>query len=176
MASLKKRGKTYYVQYYVGGKAKRRSLETASLQIAKEKLRQFESAQFRGDDLALPTRTPIADVVRDYVEHIKAVKTERSVRADLYYVRQWFGPVCDDLKPVRPVGKPIPPLEANYFEEIATQQIAAFLTRAQRERNYEPKTVMRYREVVMRVFNWAMAHRGIRMPRDSNPAKLVARP
>ena len=75
MTSLKKRGKTYYVQYYVGGKAKRRSLDTTSLQIAKEKLRQFESAQFRGDDLALPTRTPIADVVRDYVEHIRTVKT-----------------------------------------------------------------------------------------------------
>ena len=47
MASLKKRGNIYYEQYYVGGKKKRVSLETSSLQIAKEKLRQHESARFR---------------------------------------------------------------------------------------------------------------------------------
>ena len=176
MASLINRNGTYYVQHCVGGKAKRRSLKTSSRQIAKEKLRQFESAQFRGDDLALPTRTPIADVVRDYLEHIKTVKTARSVRADAYYLRQWFGPVCDELKPVRPIGKPIPPLEANCFEEISTQQVAAFLTRARKERQYEPKTVIRYREVIMRVFNWAMAHRGIRMAGDRNPVKRVERP
>jgi len=38
-------------------------LETESLQTAKEKKRQFESAQARGDGTSLPTRTPIADVV-----------------------------------------------------------------------------------------------------------------
>jgi integrase len=35
---------------------------------------------------------------------------------------------------------------------------------------------MRYREIIMRVFNWSMAHRGIRMPGDRNPVKRVERP
>ncbi|OPY63423.1 MAG: hypothetical protein A4E57_03781 [Syntrophorhabdaceae bacterium PtaU1.Bin034] len=62
MASLKKRGKMYYMQYYVGKKKVVRSLGTSSLQIAKEKIRQHESAQFRGEEVAMPTRTPIAEV------------------------------------------------------------------------------------------------------------------
>jgi hypothetical protein len=51
MASLVKRkeSKKYYVQWRVGKKLKRRSLETTSPQIAKEKLRQFESAFYRGE-------------------------------------------------------------------------------------------------------------------------------
>ncbi|MBI9018166.1 MAG: hypothetical protein JEZ07_12995 [Phycisphaerae bacterium] len=48
MASLKKRGKSYYIQYYQGGKQKRSNLHTSSLQLAKEKLRQFESTQLPG--------------------------------------------------------------------------------------------------------------------------------
>jgi hypothetical protein len=50
---------TYYIQYMVSGKARRRSTETESLQIAKEKLRQFESAQANGEESPFPTRTPM---------------------------------------------------------------------------------------------------------------------
>ena len=57
MASLKKRGKFYYAQYYVGGRQKRVSLDTSSLQIAREKIRQLESARFKGEPNPLPTRT-----------------------------------------------------------------------------------------------------------------------
>ena len=67
MASLIKRGNTYYIQYYLGGKQRRESLNTGILQIAKEKKRQYESAALTGADNPLPTRTPIADVVGDYV-------------------------------------------------------------------------------------------------------------
>jgi hypothetical protein len=59
MASLKKRGDVYYAQYYVGGKQKRVTLDTPSLQIAK----QIESSFYQGNDIPLPTKTPIADVV-----------------------------------------------------------------------------------------------------------------
>jgi len=67
MASLVKRGANYYVQWRVGAKIKRRSLRTGVLQIGKEKLRQFESAQMRGDDLPLPTRTKLPDILGRYV-------------------------------------------------------------------------------------------------------------
>ena len=77
MACLKKRGKKYYAQYYVGRKQKRISLNTTSLQIAKEKLRQLESALHRGEETPLPTRTKIEDIVQQYAEHVRIVKTPK---------------------------------------------------------------------------------------------------
>ena len=79
MASLKKRGKSYQIQYYASGKQRRISIGRVPLQIAKEKLRQFESARLRGEDIPLPTRTPIPDVVTAYVEHIRAGSTPAGV-------------------------------------------------------------------------------------------------
>ena len=79
-------------------KIKRRSLRTDNLQIAKEKLRQFESAQVRGDELPLPTRIKIADILSLYTEHVRTVKTAKSAQTDIYYLRQVFGPVCPALQ------------------------------------------------------------------------------
>jgi hypothetical protein len=91
VASLKKRGWIFYVQYYLSGEQRRVSTDTDNLQIAKEKLRPFESAGMRGYLNLLPTKTPIADVVTAYVEHICAVKTAKSPQTDIYYLRDAFG-------------------------------------------------------------------------------------
>jgi hypothetical protein len=58
MAWLTKRGSFYYIKFSLAGKKKRIATGTESLQIAKEKLRQFESAQARGEDSPLPSRGP----------------------------------------------------------------------------------------------------------------------
>lgn len=134
---------TYYIQFYVFEKLKRKSTGTASLQIAKEKLRQFESAQARGDALPLPTRTPIADVLTAYVSHIRLVKRAKSAQTDVYYLRDAFGPVCDAVKvtsrTVSEKAKKRPPkpgqdrrrkaavIEANFFEHITTADITEFV-------------------------------------------------
>lgn len=94
MASLKKRGKKYYAQYYLGCTQKRICLQTESYQVAREKIRSLESALARGDDNPLPTRTPIVAVVIQYVEHIRTVKTPKSAQTDVYYLRSAFGPVA----------------------------------------------------------------------------------
>jgi hypothetical protein len=86
------------VSYYVGGKELRKSLDTDNLQLAKEKLRQFESAQLRSDDSPLPTRTPIPQVVQAYVDYIRTRKTAKSAQTDVYYLREAFGPICPGLK------------------------------------------------------------------------------
>ena len=93
MASLIKRGKFFHLQYYAGTKLRRHSLRTTSPQIAKEKLRQFESAKLQGQDSPLPTRTPLGEIVGAYVEHIRSFKTPKSAQTDVYYLRQVFGPV-----------------------------------------------------------------------------------
>jgi hypothetical protein len=88
MASLKKRGSIFHIQYYCGAKQIRVSTGTDCLQIAKEKLRQFESAQMRGDHIALPTKTSLPEIVQAYAEHMRAVKNSKE-RPDRYLLFAW---------------------------------------------------------------------------------------
>jgi capsule polysaccharide export protein KpsC/LpsZ len=90
MASLVCRGKSYYLEWRIGSRIKRRSLRTTSTQIAREKLRQFESAQFKGEELAGPTRTKLNDILTRYAEHVRVTKTPKSAQTDVYYLRQMF--------------------------------------------------------------------------------------
>ena len=63
-------------------KQNRVCLDTTSHQIAKEKLRQFESAKLRGADNPLPTKTLLSEIVGKYVTHIRNHKTAKSAQTD----------------------------------------------------------------------------------------------
>ena len=144
MASLIQRSGTYYIQYCVSSKARRVTTGTDSLQVAKAKLRQFESARAEGTGNPLPTRTPIADVVAAYVGHIRVTKTAKSAQTDSYYLREMFGPICPALevvsrkqstlarkrppKPGQDRRRKAPTIEAASFEAITTAQISDFIT------------------------------------------------
>lgn len=185
MAGLIRRNKTYYALYYAGGKQKRVCLHTDSLQIAKEKVRQIESAQFKGEDNPLPTRTPLGDILTDYVDYLRAVKREGSVQRDIYYLRETFGPVCPAIAiknrkvsekgKKRPTKNPIPPIPANYFEQITTAEISQFIAAQVRTRALAPKTANHFRTILTRLYNWAMQMHDIRMPGNNNPAAKVER-
>jgi integrase len=191
MASLIQRGEIWYIQYCVSGKARRVSTGTDSEQIAKEKLRQFESAHFRGNDNPLPTRTPIAEIITAYVSHIRTVKTPKSAQTDIYYLRDAFGSICPALeitsrKPSLAAKKRPPKygqdrrrralvIEAPCFEQITTAQVSEFISGQVQSRGLAPKTANRYREILCRVFNWAMNERGMKMPGDKNPVAKVGR-
>ncbi|HZZ42747.1 MAG TPA: tyrosine-type recombinase/integrase [Tepidisphaeraceae bacterium] len=194
MACLKKRpgNPVYYIQFYVGTKQRRLSTDTASLQLAKEKLRQFESAEARGDAAsALPTKTPIADVLTAYVQHIRVARTAKSAQTDIYYLRDVFGPVCDGLKVtsrnLSAATKKRPPkpgqdrrckapiIEAAHFEAITTAQIATFISGRMANRGLAPKTGNRLRDTLSALFTWAMKQHGLRLPGDKNPATAVTK-
>ena len=191
MASLIKRGNTYYIQYYLGGKQRRACLNTGILQIAKEKKRQYESAALTGADNPLPTRTPIADVVGDYVKRLRITKTAKSAQTDIYYLREVFGEVCEEIAcTARKRGEQtrkrklisgvdnrrrLTIIEANCFEEITTAQISLFIAGLVQARGLAPKTANRYREILCRLFNWAMKERGVRTPGNKNPVAPVGR-
>jgi len=98
MASLKKRGKQYYAQYYAGGRQRRVNLATDSRQVAKEKIRQIESSQARGRSDFLPTRTLLSEILTRYVTHMRVIKTPKSAQTDCYYLRDAFGPLCPALQ------------------------------------------------------------------------------
>ena len=175
----------YYEQYYVAGKKKLVSLCTSSLQIAKEKMRQHESARFRGEEIAIPTKTPIGVVVGVFVRNMLGKKRERNVKKDVYYLREAFGPVCEELKikneriskkgKKRPARKSPKPIEATYFEWVTTGDIAAMIADQVRYKGIKGKTANRFREVLVRLFNWAMKEGGITMPGNRNPAAAVER-
>jgi integrase len=193
MASLIKRkeSKNYFVQWRVGGKLKRRSLRTDNLQIAKEKLRQFESAQVRGEELPLPTRTDITEIITRYVEHIRTTKTAKSAQTDIYYLRQVFGPICPALQinsrksSMRAMRKPPKPgqdrrfkmstIEVTHLEEITTADVANFISAHVRSRGLAPKTANRYREILHTFINWAINEQGVKMPGNENPVSKVSK-
>lgn len=191
MASLIKRKKSYYVQWYTGNKKiNRRSLNTTSLQIAKEKLRQFESAQFRGDATPLPTKTPLEKIINEYVKHMETVKTAKSAQTDVYYLRAMFGDDAEALKITARVRSPrvqkrpeikqdkrfkSKVIEARHIEDITTAQISEFIASHVRSRGLAPKTANRHREILHRLFSWAMRERGVKMPGRINPAAEVER-
>jgi len=189
MASLIKRNDSYYIQWYEGPHLRRRSVRTSSHQIAKEHLRQFESAQLRGTANPLPTRTPMAAVLDRYVQHIRSTKTAKSCQTDIYYLREVFGPICDGLTITsrtpspkarkRPrkdtVDRACKPavIAASSFEEITTDQIATFIEHKVRVQGLKPKTANHYRSIIRRVFNWASERGMIRLPGGINPASKV---
>lgn len=189
MASLLKRNNKYYIRYYVGKKQKTAALHTDSLQIAKEKQREFESAQARGIDNPLKTRTPVAEVLEAYVEHIRAIKTAKSAQTDIYYLREMFGECCDGLRCTsrirtaktrkkRPQSlqdgrRRLPTIEAECFEAITPAQIGDFIDFKVRDQGLKPKTANNYRSILRRVFNWADETQMIRLPNGQNPAARV---
>lgn len=188
MAGLIMRDGKYHIQWYEGNTKRRRSLKTDSLQIAKERLRQFESAQLRGDDSPLPTRTPIGEVVAAYIAHSATHKTRNSLKGDSSYLREAFGECCDALRIESARARKcrqrrcpedrrrkLHPLGASCFEAITTAMIADFIAERVRVLGLKPKTANRYREVVGKVFNWAIDTGRIRMPGDRNPAAKVGR-
>jgi integrase len=138
-----------------------------------------------------PTATPIADVVTAYIAAIRLRKSAKSAQTDVYYLREVFGPICEALRitsrTIGPKSKKRPVLtasgalrrakviEADCFEKIDTSDIVAFINARAQQRKLAPKTLNRYREILHRLFNWAMTQHGVRMPRDKNPVKAVER-
>jgi len=176
MASLIKRGKTYYAQYCIAGKARRISLETQSLQVAKEKLRQLESAMARQDDIPIPTKTPLPGLLSDYIGHCKTFKTQASITADLFYLRESFGPLCPELEAPRARKHRRPHrIEAPYIEAVTTGMVSLFISAQVQDRGLSPKSANRYREVLHAFFNWAMNERGVKMPGGVNPVAKTKR-
>jgi integrase len=191
MASLIQRPDSpiFYIQFMAGSRARRVSTGTHLLQVAKEKLRQFESAQARGAQLPLASKSATPDLLGAYVRHIRSCKTAKSAQTDIYYLRDLFGPVCDELKVTsrKLTAKKRPRkdgedrrrkkavLDASYLEHVTTAQISSFISTQVQTRGLAPKTANRYREILSAFFNWAITQRGVRMPDDKNPAAAVLR-
>jgi len=153
MACLKRRGKAYYAQYYVGTQQKRINLHTSLLSVAKERLRQIESSLYREEDIPLPTRTPTVIAVENYIEYMRSRKTAGSVVRDIYYLRQAFGQITPSLKiknekistkgVKRSSSQTTKPIAVQYFEQVSTADISELISARVRRQALAPKTAIR---------------------------------
>jgi integrase len=98
MASIYKRGKIWWIHYLVGSKPVQKSLDTTNEQVALKKKKQVEGLEATGQ-LDPPTRIPIATFLETFCDHLKERHTERAYKADISYLRSFFGPICASLKP-----------------------------------------------------------------------------
>jgi len=185
MAGLIKRGKKYYAVYYVGKKQKRVALDTDSKQIAKDKVRQIESAQLRQEDNPLPTKTLLPDIIEKYLFHLKARTSERNVQKVASYLRATFGPVCDCLKikndkiarkaVKRPSSGKFDLIEIGCLEQLTAQMFSAFLANLVVYKGVSAKTVNHYRQILLTMCNWSMTEGGVKFPSSRNPVAAVKR-
>jgi hypothetical protein len=164
VASLVKRkfksGSVFYIQYWEGGRQKRQRAHKSE-RIAKQMLRDFEMAQATGDScLAFPTKTPVAEIVSAYVEHIRVAKTGKSAQTDIYYLRDAFGPICEALeitsrslsatakkrppKPRQDRRRKAPVISASHIES----HISKFIAGRMASGGLKPKTGNRIRDTL----------------------------
>lgn len=184
-SSLKKRGNVFYLHFFENGVRNRISLQTDSIQTAKDRQRQFDAARARGEQSVLPTKTPLARAVSVYIAHMKTSRTRHGYMADLSYLRSAFGPICDALKRRRRSRntsqddvrqwRHARTIEATYLEQITVAQVSDSIREQIHRREIQAKIANRCQEILRRLFSWSMDEGGVRMPGDLNPVAKVKR-
>ena len=190
MATLFRRGKTWWIDTCSGGRRIRWSLKTTDERIAKRKLRKIQFEQDTGD-LELPSETPVDKFLQAYCEHLETTRSRKALKNDLSYLRIFFGEVCPALEAKSTVNHRFastePPrvkdrlarrhVRVGTLEELSTPMIEAFITRRIRMDGISPKTANRQREVLHVMFNHAIRHHGFRSldRRFPNPVDAVTR-
>lgn len=176
MASLFQRGNRFYVRLYVNGKPRDIATETTNRKVAGQIKRRLEYESTSGL-LETATRIRLDDLLNEFVEHLRMKLPPKSVVNDISRLRCLFGPIVPALVRRRP-GKPAKApttLVVSNVEQITTQMLNRRLD--ERAREVSPKTVNEDREVLHRMFAYAIEFKGMVHPdrRTPNPAAAVKR-
>jgi len=192
MASIYKRGKVWWIHYLLGNKSISRSLKTTSGRVALEKKRKFEALDVIGQ-LAQPSNTPIVPFLQSFCEFLRNTRTRKSAKNDISYLRSFFGPCCSALElgsnvphKFRQPNQDLPQIvdrlrdrhiPVRLLEQISTKMVSSFIQERLTCDNIKPKTANRIREVLHRMFSYAIEHYGYVCPdkRYRNPVKGVKR-
>jgi len=161
MASIYQRGnkKVWYAKYYAGGRQILRCLKTTNRRIAEIDRRRVESA-LETNTLEVPSRTPLTTFLPEYMQWLEANKTHHSFLKDASYLKMFF-----DSYRIR------------NLQDITPGMIQQFITRRQRRDGIAPKTANRHREVLHRLFSYALKFSSYRspLPGNANPVSAVER-
>jgi hypothetical protein len=101
MAHLYKRGRQYWIGYYVSGDLVQRSLCTTDERIARAKKKRLEYDLTLGE-LHVASKTPLSTILEAFCQELKATRTFKSYKNDFSRPRVFFGPICESLKPGAP--------------------------------------------------------------------------
>ena len=191
MASIFKRGKkgTWWIKYYTNGRQIYYSLKTTNERVARRVKREIEGEEAKGE-LVAPSQTPVPSFLEDFCKFLSTIRTAKSFKNDVSVLRVFFGPVCPALEPgscvntrwrsgtTRHVMDKMRHVhvKADFLEEVTGAAIEEFLTRRMRVDSIAPKTANRYREVLHRMFNYAIKNWHF-VPTDRrhpNPAAQVS--
>ncbi len=187
MAHLYKRGRQFWISYYVSGELVQKSLRTTNERIAAAKRKRLECDLALGD-LHLASKTPLATILEAFCKELKATRTFKSYKNDFSRLRVFFGPVCESLLPGVPgAALGTKPTTAGYdkyagqhvqaalLEDIAPEVINRFLAARIQQDGWSPKTANLMRQTLHNLFSYAIKHHGFRCrnQRYPNPVKAV---
>ena len=189
MAHLYKRRKQFWICYYVNGKRIQESLKTDNERIAVDKKRKIEYELSLGD-LHITSKLLLPIILEDFCKYLRATRTFKSFKNDVSRLRVFFGPICESLKlrpaGVRESGKATKPLvdkyagahvKAQLLEDVTPEVINRFLARRMEINSWSPKTVNLTRQILHKLFVYAIKHHGFRSRdrRYPNPVTCVDR-
>lgn len=186
MASIYKRGKVWWIKYHVKGSRVQRSLHTTNGRVARTRRSKLEY-DLATNGLIMPSETPLEPFQEDFCRHLRTIRTPKSYKNDVSYLRTFFGPICRSLVPgntcntSKTLRKEEPrlqePLRSRHvrvglLEEITSEAISHFIFRRVREDGISPKTANRLREALHRMFAYALKERGYSRPLQSRCRSL----
>ncbi len=192
MASIYKRGHIWWIHYLIGGKSVSKSLRTSNERVALEKKKRLEALEITGQ-LTKPSNTPVDDFLQAFCEFLWRTRTRKSAKNDISYLRMFFGPRCPALQPGSSVNHrfrvsgalvstPTPraydrAVPVRHLEGLSTETISGYIRERIIEDHIAPKTANRIREVLHRMFTYAIEHHGYVCPdhRYRNPVEGVRR-
>ncbi len=160
--------------------------------MALEKKRRLEALEVTGQ-LPKPSNTPVDNLLESFCEFLWRTRTRKSAKNDISYLRMFFGPRCPALEPGSTINhrfKTARTIASNpavaihcravpvrNLEDLSTGMISEYILGRIVEDGIAPKTANRIREVLHRMFSFAIEHYGYLCPdhRYRNPVEGVRR-
>ncbi len=189
MASVFRRRKQYWISYYVNGEQVKKSLHTSNERVAIAKKRQIEYELSLGD-LHVASQLPLVPILEAFCKHLASTRTYKSFKNDFSRLRAFFGPICQSLEPCLPGVKRGQQrkktgtdkyagahVRGAFLEDITPEVINRFLADRIKQDNWAPKTVNLLRQILHKLFAYAIKHHGFRSRdrRYPNPVTGVDR-
>jgi integrase len=187
MACIYMRGNVWWVKFHLKGVRVQQSLNTTHERVAQARKSQIEYRLATGT-LIVPSETPIGDFLEGFCQYLKSTRTRKSHKNDISYLRIFFGPICRSLEPGntcnrrKVLRKECPKLQeplkeqrvrVGLLEELSSEMISQFITRRIQTDGISPRTANRFREVLHKMFAYAIKEKGYTGP-DGNKSNPVA--
>ena len=159
MASIYRRGSTWWIKYKVAGQVVRESTGTDNKKVAEAHRKRIEYLRIT-NRLGLPSRTSVSELLTEYYAHMRAHRKHKSAESDINRLTKFFDavrvPVLEDLTPA-----------------IVQQYLDGRIL----DGEIKQKTANEYRVVLHTLFEYAIAYKGyVSTDRQyPNPIKRVKR-